>query len=215
MSTPPILILGAGGHAKVLIAAVRAMGGTVLGATDGNPARKGASVLGVPVLGGDEALDAHPPETVALAVGVGDTKTRHKLFDLYKAKGYRFAAVVHPSALIGPECGLGEGAQIMAGAILQPSVTIGDNAIVNTGARIDHDCRIGAHAHVAPGATLCGGVSVGTRTLVGAGASVIPGVTIGDDCRIGAGSAVIADVAGTATVVGVPGGVRATGRSYP
>ena len=85
---------------------------------------------------------------------------RERLYAAWRAKGYDFPALVHPSAWIAPGVILGDGVQVMAGVVIQPGCAIGENSIVNTRAGVDHDCSIGCDVHVAPGATLCGAVTV-------------------------------------------------------
>ena len=187
----PVIVIGSGGHAKVVIEALLRSGRTVAGRTDRDPARCAEDMQAVPFLGDDDAVAAHGPASVELANGIGSTgdpTRRVAVFDGFRARGFRFARVIHPSAVVAADAEIGEGAQIMAGVIVQPGCRIGANAILNTGARIDHDCRIGEHVHIAPGAVLCGGVTVGARSHVGAGAVVIQSVCIGEGCLIAAGS---------------------------
>lgn len=203
----PVILVGAGGHAKVLVAALRRLGADILGATDADPALKDARILDVPVLGNDSMLRDHTPDGMLLVNGVGSTgstRARRVLFETLAARGYHFAAVVDPLALIAGPVDIAEGAQILAGAVIQPETRIGANAIVNTRASIDHDCDIGAHAHIAPGAVLSGGVRVGEGAHIGAGATAIQNVRIGANCIVGAGAAVIADLPDGATAAGVP-----------
>ena len=193
----PVIVLGGGGHAKVVIDTLLAGGATVTGLCDPalSPGDKGP--LGIPVLGGDDALDAHPPADFVLANGIGSTgstKLRRQVFERAKANGYAFATVVHPSASVARDVTLAEGAQVMAGAVVQPGAVLERNCLVNTGASVDHDCVIGAHAHVAPGVTLCGGVWIGPGTHLGTGACVIQGIRIGGERLVVAGSVVVADL---------------------
>ena len=200
-----VLVIGAGGHAKVVIEAVRRMSQQIIGATDADPAKHGSICQGVPVLGGDEAAREHQPGEVLLANGIGQSPDgRRAAYRRFKEGGYDFLTIVHPSATVAAGADLGEGAQVMAGAVIQPAARIGNNAIINTNATVDHDCTIGEHAHIAPGAVLCGAVTVGDGAFVGAGATVIQGITIGADALIGAGAVVIGDVAPGAAVNGVP-----------
>ncbi len=203
----PVIIIGAGGHAKVLIELMNATGATVAGLTDTDPERHGDWILGHPVLGGDEVIDAHAPDTVELIVGIGTTRPaplRRHIYETYAARGYRFRTCIHPETWVSPDAVISDGAQIMAGAIVQPDALIGTNSIINTRASIDHDCRIGNHAHIAPGAVLGGAVRIGNGAHIGTGAIVIENVTIGEDSLIAAGACVIRDVADGSRVGGVP-----------
>ncbi|HXY99717.1 MAG TPA: acetyltransferase [Stellaceae bacterium] len=195
--SPPILVIGGGGHGRVVIEALLAAGEAVAGVIDPHPGVAALLPDGVPWLGGEEALSAYKPETYQLANGVGGIGEPHRrdVFERLSAAGYGFVRVRHPAASVA-RAGvvLGEGAQIMAGAVIQPGVRIGANAIVNTRAAIDHDCRVGEHCHIAPGAVLCGDVTIGAGTHVGAGAVLIQGVAVGAFSIIGAGAIILRDV---------------------
>lgn len=202
-----VLVIGAGGHAKVLIDALQLLGVEILGATDPDPELAGTAILGVPVIGGDEALGRHKPGTVQLVNGVGGVRpnaARRAVFERFKALGHEFASVVHPAAVVARDVALAEGVQIMAGVIVQAGTRIAADAIINTRASIDHDCRLGGHVHIAPGVVLSGGVRVGENAHVGTGASVIQNVTIGRDCLVAAGAVVIRDIPDGTAVAGVP-----------
>ena len=201
----PILILGAGGHAKVLIDALRSSSGVILGIVD--PSSSVREVLGIPVIGDDSVVEKYAPGEIELVNALGSvcsTKARRALFEKFARAGYKFASVIHPSAVIAADVCLGEGVQVMAGAVIQTGSTIGDNTILNTRACVDHDCEIGAHVHVAPGVTLSGGVRVHDNAHIGCGAVVIQGVEVGASSLVGAGSVVIHAVPPNIRVAGVP-----------
>jgi UDP-perosamine 4-acetyltransferase len=198
-----IVIIGAGGHGKVLASALQRAGQNVWGFVDADPLLKGTRVLGVPVLGSDDCIESG----MLLVNGIGSTgrpARRREIFERFKDRGFAFATVIDPTAVIGPEVKIGEGAQILMGAMAQPGAAIGRDSIINTRASIDHDTIIGAHVHVAPGAVLSGAVIVGDEVHIGAGASIKQGVRIGSGSVIGVGAAVIADVAMDSILAGVP-----------
>jgi UDP-perosamine 4-acetyltransferase len=203
----PVIVIGAGGHARVLVDALQRAGAEIIGATDVDSGRHGQSLLGVPVIGGDEAVAKHDCRSVLLVNGIGSVgvdAARRRIFERFGSQGYRFATVVHPSAVIAPDVILLEGAQVMAGAVVQTGSRIGKNAIINTRASVDHDCQVGEHAHVAPGSTLSGAVLVGEGAHIGTGACVIQGIRVGRDSLVSAGAVVIRDVPDGAMVAGVP-----------
>jgi sugar O-acyltransferase (sialic acid O-acetyltransferase NeuD family) len=193
-----VLVAGAGGHAKVVIATLQAAGFEVAGVLDDDAAKLGTSVLGVRVVGGTEMASGSDRP---LVLAIGSNAARR---DLAARLACRWATVVHPGAIVHPSVRLGPGAVVFAGAVVQPDTVIGAHAIVNTGARIDHDCVIGDFAHVAPGCALAGAVRVGEGAFCGIGSAVIPGVSIGAWAVVGAGAAVVRDVPGGATIAGVP-----------
>ena len=203
------VVVGAGGHGAVLAEALLAAGADVLGFTDADPARHGRSVCARPVLGADDALDAHSPEAVRLVNGVGGVGVagdtlRRRVQEGLEARGWRFAGVRHPSAVVSSHARLADDAQVLAGAIVQPGARIGRGAIVNTAAVVEHDAVVGDWTHVAPRALLCGDVRTGAHCHVGAGAVVRQGLVLGDAVIVGAGAVVVADQADAATLLGVP-----------
>lgn len=203
-SVQPLILVGSGGHARVLLSSLLLLKRRLIGFVDPDQAR--AELFGIPYLGNDDAV-SYDPCQVLLVNGVGSVASvanRLRVYESFRQRGYRFASVIHPGAIIAPEAELADGVQILAGAILQTGCVIEENCIINTGARIDHDCVIHAHAHVAPGAVLSGNVQVGARAHIGAGATVIQGVHIGSEAIIGAGAVVLSDVPESSTVVGIP-----------
>lgn len=202
----PIIILGGGGHAKVLIDTLKKNDREIMGIVDGNLAI-GDRILGVEVLGDDTFISRNNPDAITLVNGVGSMpgkNTRSMLYEKFKNLGYEFETVVHPSVIIGEGVKLGEGVQVMARVVLQPNASIEDNTIINTGALIDHDCQIGRDCHIAPGVTLSGEINIGDKVHVGTGASIIQGIQIGDGSIIGAGSIVLKDVPRNVVAYGKP-----------
>ena len=194
----PIILLGSGGHAKVLLDILRRSGVKLLGIVD--PHREPTSLwANYPVLGHDNVVYDYAPDTIELINGIGslpgDLGIRQQIYARFKASGYQFRSVIDPLAFIAAEVVLAEGVQIMAGAIVQPGATIGVNSIINSGSIIEHDCQLGLDVHIAPGVVLSGGVSVGDRVHIGTGASVIQNITIGHDSLIGAGAVVTCHIA--------------------
>jgi UDP-perosamine 4-acetyltransferase len=203
----PVIVIGAGGHARVVADALRAAGSEVLGHTDPAPELQGRLVLGLPVLGGDEALLRWNRSQVVLANGIGGVGSlvlRIRVQQRVQSLGWTFVTVIHPAATLSPHATVGAGAQVLARAVLNPGADIGVGAIVNTAAVVEHDVVVGPFSHVAPGATLCGDVRIGAECHVGAGAVVLQGVTLGPRTIVGAGAVVIRDHEGGGTLVGVP-----------
>ena len=74
------MIMGAGGHAKVLIDALNKLDRAILGILD--PSHSMSAVLGIPVLGGDEELERYPPDQVDLINGLGSFKLSDHLNEI-------------------------------------------------------------------------------------------------------------------------------------
>ena len=192
-------LLGSGGHARVVIAALRAAGVRVAALHDDRPERQGGALDGVAVAGDCAAALAGP---LPLHIAIGDNRVRRDLASAKPAGGWIQAA--HPQALIDPAARIGAGALVALGAVVQAGASIGAHVIVNTGAIVEHDCVVGDFAHVAPGSVLGGGIQAGEGALIGLGARIMPGVRIGAWAVVGAGAVVLEDVPDGAVVAGVP-----------
>ncbi len=207
MRLKQLIILGAGGHAKVLLSLIQGVGLDVLGVAA--PELAGQTETdwrGIPILSTDDNLDAFSPEDVALVNGVGNQLVRQRLFETFKAQGYDFPTLIHPHACVDPCASLDEGVQIMAGAVIQVDAQIGKNVIINTRASVDHDCIIEDHVHIAPGAVLCGHVHVKQGAFIASGVTVVVGIQIGEHAVVGAGVSIVRDIAPGHVIL--PGAVR-------
>ncbi|WP_371315774.1 acetyltransferase [Aeromonas sp. sif2433] len=187
----PLIVLGAGGHASVLVDILRSQGRSPMALVAPAAGVARAALTDIPLWHDEERILTHTPDEVELVNGIGSlpgSSLRSDLFARYRALGYRFAQVVSGRAIVSDHAVLAEGAQIMAGAILQAGTRIGPNSIINTGAIVDHDCQIGGDNHIAPGAVLSGGVVTGEGVHIGTGAAVIQGISIGAHAVVGAGA---------------------------
>ena len=203
MSRKPLIIIGAGGHAKVLIDALIESEWEIVGLVDPS-IKAGTDYMGFPVLGNDDVLCTFKPNEVLLVNGIGSLpgkKIRWQIASSMREKKYAFSKVIHPTATIAKNAILEEGSQIMAGAIIQPGAQIGRDSIINTGVIVDHDSVVGGNCHLAPGTTLSGGVTIGENTHIGTGVSVVQGVTIGSHSIVGAGTVVYRDISSNTTCI--------------
>ncbi|KAB7729178.1 acetyltransferase [Rudanella paleaurantiibacter] len=196
MNPPEILLYGAGGHARVLLSVLKALGYRVAGVFDDDLERQFLGELRV--WGRYEAT--YRPE-VPLLLAVGDNSIRRALAATAR---HSFATVIHPSALVDVGAELGAGTVILHQAVVQTGAVLGQHVLVNTRASVDHDCRLGDFVQIAPGAVLCGGVHVGEGALIAAGAVVVPGVSVGRWAVVGAGAVVTRPVPDGAVVWGNP-----------
>jgi len=200
------VVIGGGGHAKVVIDVLLAAGWEVAGYTDPSPVA-GATIAGTPCLGDDAVLSGLYTAGIRWAiVALGDNVRRTRMAESARALGFTLASAVHPSAQISPHARLGQGVAIMPCAVVNAGTVIGDNTILNTSATVDHDCVIGRSVHIAPGAHLAGYVTVEDEALVGVGSIVGRGrpLRIGRGAVVGIGSVVFRDVEPGSTVAGNP-----------
>jgi UDP-perosamine 4-acetyltransferase len=200
-----VVMIGAGGHARVCLEALRESGHDVVAAVS----RDGKAVAGLEVAYcGLEADLAEVVERLAARAGfvaIGSNADRAAAADRWaQLTRLPLATAVSEHAVVSRSVELGEGTALLPGAVVNAATVLGRGVIVNTNASVDHDNRIGDFSHVAPGVAIGGGVTIGARALIGLGARVIPGITIGDDAVVGAGAVVVRDVAPGVVVVGNP-----------
>lgn len=194
-----LIVIGSGGHAKVIVHTAKAAGYTIAGLLDERTERHGTLIEGAPVLG---AMSEHR-DGAPTVVGIGSNAARERVVaELGSAAVW--TTIVHPSAVIAEGIRIGGGTVVLALAIVQPGASIGHHAIINSGAIVEHDCTVDDFAQVASGAVLAGGVILGRSSMVGVGATILPGRQVGAGATVGAGAVVTRDVPDNATVVGVP-----------
>jgi sugar O-acyltransferase (sialic acid O-acetyltransferase NeuD family) len=194
-----LIVVGSGGHAKVVISSLLASGWGVCAVYDDDSKKWDRSIMGIPVTGPVEKLSES--DRLPAVIAVGDGLFRQQIAERYDRD---WVTVIHPRAYVDASATLGAGTVVFAGAVIQPGVTIGSHAIINTSASIDHDCLIDDYAHVAPGAHLAANVHVLRGAFLGTGAQVIPGITIGEYSIVGAGSTVIRNIPDHVAAVGCP-----------
>ena len=200
----PVLLIGTGGHAKVVIELFRA-------SDRYNPAAliaqdlSSISLLGVPIVGTDADLPRLRASGLAHAfVAIGDNQRRLTMGNKLEGFGFTIVNAIGPAAIISPSVRLGFGIAVMSGAIVNADAQIDNFAIINTGASVDHDCRIGEGAHLGPGSAIAGNVTIGRLAFMGIGSNAIPGTRVGESAIVGAGACVLHDIPAGATAWGVP-----------
>lgn len=206
-----VIVYGGGGHAKVLLDLLAAIGGYRVAGVVDDHLEPGSRLLGCPVLGGKDVLSGLVDDGVSMAVngvgGVGRPQARRDVFDRLAEAGFTCPTVAHPRALVERSAFVEDGVQIMAQAYVGSATRIGFGSLINTAAVVNHDCILGRHVGISPGALLAGNVTVGDGASVGMGATVNIGVVIGEGARIGNSAVVKSDVA--------PGAVVHAGQIWP
>lgn len=199
-------MLGAGGHASVLVEILNDHGLHVTGyVLDEN----------FPIPANDERRLIHSesflanfkPGSVELinAIGtVGSTSIKERVIEKYESKGYVFRQVISRYAKLSPSAVLSRGVQVLDGAVVNANADIGAHVVVNTSAVIEHDTVIGDYVHVAPGAVICGNSIIGDRSHIGANATIIQGINVGSSSIVGAGAVVTVSFGEKQIARGVP-----------
>ena len=192
-----VIIIGAGGHAKVVAEIVKANGNMVEGFLDDVAS---GSLLGLPILG--KITDCKKFLDDEFIVAIGDPYKREEV--VKKLDGVKWHTAIHPAAVVSGSASIEEGTVVMAGAVVNASAQIGKHCIINTLATVEHDNVISDFVHVSVGAKLGGTVKVGKNTWVGIGATVKNNINICSNCMIGAGAVVVKDIDEAGTYIGVP-----------
>lgn len=205
-----LLILGGGGHGKVVASIAMDSGGWGRIAILDDKFDGTQDLLGLPVIGRLEDAARFLGEFSDAFVAIGDNQLRRQLHEFVERLGFRMPTLRQASASVSPLATLGEGSLACAQSAVIVGATLGRGCIVNTAASVGHDCRLGDFIHVAPGVRLAGGVVCGDGTWIGMGASVKEEVRLGRNVTVGAGAVVLQDVPDGVTVVGVP--ARIVGR---
>ena len=195
--TKPLIILGSGGHASVLVDILKQQRRVILGFVSPGVRPESRVFCDIPHFSEDDDVLAFDKSEVKLVNGIGSipgNSLRTLLYNHFSSNGYEFETVISSDSVVSSYAHLHDGVQVMAGAIIQTGAVIGSNSIINTGAIVDHDCNLGNNNHVAPGATLSGQVHSEENVHFGTGASVIQCVKIGKNVVIGAGAAITKNV---------------------
>lgn len=202
-----IVIIGGGGHAKVLISVLKKLKDfRIVGYTD---IMDRGEILGVAYLGNDFSLRKPSGNGCAAyaAIGIGKTEKpdgRKRIISNLKKIGFRLPSIVSSDAIVNECVEIGAATVVFDGVVVNSGSLIGNAVILNTNSTVEHDCTIGDFTHIAPGVTLSGGVEIGENSFVGAGSTIIHGIKVAKNCIIGAGSTIIKDIRDSGRYVGNP-----------
>lgn len=198
-----VVIIGAGGHAKVIADIIKKSGDTIVGFLDDNKKIGEHIILNYKVIGNlaDRISISKSNPDYEFIIAIGDNKKRE---EISHSPNLKFYTAIHPSAQIGLDVEIQEGTVIMANACINSSAKIGKHCIINTGAIIEHDNIIEDFVHISPNVALGGTVKIGKSTHVGIGSTIKNNITICENCKIGAGAVVVKDIEKEGTYIGVP-----------
>jgi len=197
-----LLIIGAGGHGKVIAdIALKMNRWKSIAFLDDNENIK--SLMNIDVIGKTNDVFLLIKD-FDVFVAIGNNETRARFVKELEAQEANIPILIHPTAVIGEQVEIGAGTAVMAGAVINCCSTIGKGCIINTGATIDHDNCIGDYVHISPGVHTAGGVKIGNGSWLGIGSVVINNIDIHSGCTIGAGAVVVNNITEKGTYVGVP-----------
>ena len=200
-----IIIIGAGGHASVVIDIIESMKKNgheinIKGLIDDN--EEITEFMGYPVLGKLDDILVYTNNDTEFVIAIGNNEIRRKI--AIELKDLKYFTAIHPTSIIGTNVSIGNGTVVMPRSVINVNSVIGKHSIINSGAIVEHDNKIGNFTHISPGAVLAGGVTVGNSTQIGANSVVIQCLNIGSNSIVGAGSTVIRDIESNVTAVGTP-----------
>jgi len=207
MAKKKIVLIGGGGHCKVVISILKKLDNyEIAGIVDNY--KTDSFISGIKIIGTDDDLkDIYKNGIHNALITVGSTKDnakRYRLFNMAREIGYKFPVIISPEAIVDESVKIDEGTVIMPGSIINIDSSIGKNSIINTGSIIEHDCKIGNHCHITPGVHISGAANIGELSFLGIGATIIQGIKIGKNVTIGAGSVAIKDIPDNVITVGNP-----------
>jgi acetyltransferase EpsM len=200
----PLVVIGAGGHSKVVIDIINVCGEyeiiAILDDRYSELITEGSTIFAPISYSRQIILERNPYFIIA----IGNNIVRQKMTEELLRVSAKFVTLIHPSAVISPSASLGEGTVVLPNAVVNSDAVIGRHVIINTSSVIEHDNIIEDYVHISPGTILTGNVQVGNGTHIGAGSTIIPGKKLGNWSIIGAGSTIITDIPDYVTAVGTP-----------
>lgn len=192
-----IIIIGAGGHGKVVADIASENGYDNIVFLDDNEAINTCG--GYPVIGRTSAVEGIEADTI---VAIGNAEIRRRIQESIDEK--YLVTLIHPDAVVAKDTSVGIGTVIMAGAVINPGTTVGKGCIINTCSSVDHDCNVGDFVHISVGTHLCGLVTIGNEAWIGAGATISNNVSICRKSIVGAGAVVVENIEEVGTYIGIP-----------
>lgn len=207
MQNKKIIIIGDGGHAKIVIDIIHQMNCFNIVGVTSITLEKGSNFLGYPVLGNDDILKSFSTNENLIAMGIGgyrDNTLRMNVYEKIKVLGFKFANIIHPSSIISETAILGEALVIFPGVVINTEVEIGNNSIIATASTIDHESKIGKNVLISAGVTIGANSIIMDNVLIALGAKVISNVRVGPNALIAAGAVVVSDILEKEKVFGIP-----------
>ena len=200
-----IIIIGSGGHSRVVIDTIENIGFNIFGIIDINYKSQKEKIFNYKIIGDITIVESLNPKNYDIVLAIGDNNKREEYFSKLLYKGFTIPTIIHPTAILSKKVIIGNGVFINSGAIINAGVEIADNTIINTGSIIEHEVKIKENCHICPGVKIGGRVSIGKNTFIGIVSSIKDYIQIGDNVKVGAGSVIINNIKKGLTVVGVPG----------
>ena len=156
-----LLIIGAGGHGRVVKETAEAVKG--FGKIDFLDDKAGIAI------GRCEDYKKFIQDYKYAFAALGNNELRAKWFKLLTDEGYDLPVLIHPAAYVSPSAAVEDGTIIGAKAVINTNSSIGLGCIISIGALVDHDCTVGEFSHINLGAIIKSGCKFGSFEDLDAG----------------------------------------------
>jgi len=197
-----VILIGAGGHAKVIADIILKSGDSILGFLDDDSTAK---LWNINNLGKINSCLKYVNHNYFI-IAIGNNEIRSQIAMNYpKLQWY---TAIHPSSQIAKGVSIGEGTTIMASTVINSDAKIGKHVILNTGAIVEHDNIIGDYVHLSPRVVLGGTVRIENNTHIGIGVVVKNNINVCSNVVVGSGAVVVKNIKISGTYVGVPAKIK-------
>ncbi len=195
-----LLIIGCGGHSKVVTEVAKLVGFEDIFYLDNKFKLDNFN-------GHNVFKDINKDYSGYFFVAIGDNFTREKLYLNFLAthkSAKECPPLIHPSSALASSAEFSNGSVIMPLTAINSDAKIGKGVIVNTSSVIEHDCVLEDFSSVAPGVNIGGNTKIGTGSAISIGCTIKHGINIGSNAVIGASSLVLENILDDSLNYGVP-----------
>lgn len=156
-----LLIVGAGGHGKVVkeIADALEKFEKIEFLDDVNPK----------AIGKIEEMGQFRNEFDCIFPAVGNNEFRRKIMENAKKMNYEVPVLVHPTAYVSPSATLGNGTIVEAMAVIHTKAVVEEGCIIAIGALIDHEALIEKYTYISCGTIVKANAKVGQLLTIPSG----------------------------------------------
>ena len=159
-----LLIVGAGGHGKVVAEVARDCGYEEIAFLDDNSDE---------AIGKINEMQKFTSLYKEAFVAIGNNKVRGEILTQLKATGYEIPVLIHASAYISRTAKIQRGTVVEPKAIVNTHADVGEGCIISVGAIVDHDTKLEECVHVNAGAIVKAGATVEAYVKLEAGEVVL------------------------------------------
>lgn len=154
-----------------------------------------------------EVIDSLKSYTVKkndyFTIAIASPKVKKTVVEILKAKGAKFASIIHPTAIISEFCEIGDGIIVTPNAKVSPNVKVG-NFVTLLGSGLGHDSIVEDYCTITGNCSINGHVRLEEGSFIGSNSCIAPGKKVGAWALVAMGSMVISNVRPGTKVMGNP-----------